>query len=72
MKVYKVTFIVPYGKHICIVSANNNIKALTLALSKLENITIYHKNDINSNAEELPLLPKNDKEEVIFIDGYEE
>lgn len=74
MNVYKVTFIVPYGKHICIVVANNNINALDLALYELhaKYQTIYDEEDIDKEVEELPLLPKNNKEEVIFIDGYEE
>lgn len=74
MNVYKVTFKVPYGTHICIVVANDNFKALNLALRELheEYQTIYDDKDIDNDIEELPLLPKNDKEEVIFVDGYEE
>lgn len=74
MNVYKITFCVPYGKHICIVVANNGINALDLALYKLHAVhqTFYNNEDIDKNVEELPLLSKNDKEEVIFIDGYEE
>lgn len=74
MNVYKVTFKVPYGTHICIVVANNNINALDLALYELhaKHQTIYNEEDIYKEVKELSLLPKNDKEEVIFIDGYEE
>lgn len=74
MNVYKVTFTVHYGRHICIVIANNNINALDLALNKLYSThqTIYDIKDIDSDVEELSLLSKNNKEEVIFIDGYEE
>lgn len=74
MKVYKVTFIVPYGRHICVVVSDNNIDALNLALHKLHSIhqTIYDNKDIDSIVEELPLLSKNNKEEIILIDGYEE
>lgn len=74
MNVYKITFKVPYGTHICVVTSNNDIDALDLALHKLysTNQTIYNNEDIDIEIEELPLLSKNNKKEVIFIDGYEE
>lgn len=74
MNVYKVILKVPYGKHICIVTSNNDIDALDLALHELYSTcqTIYNNEDIDSYIEELPLLSNNNKEEVIFIDGYEE
>lgn len=74
MNVYKVIFDVPYGTHVCVVTAKDKINALDLALHKLysTNQTVYKDEDVESNIEELPLLSKTNKEEAIFIWGYEE
>lgn len=74
MNVYVITFYVPYGRHICIVTAIDKINALYLASKELHSTyqTVYRAEDVESHVEELPLLPKSNKEEVIFISGYEE
>lgn len=74
MDVYKVIFKDPSGKHICVVTAHDAIYALELASNELRSVwqTEYRANLITSEVTKLPLLSKNDKEKVIFIEGYEE
>lgn len=74
MNVYSVTLTVYYGKYICIVTSNNYTDALNLALHELQSNpkTLYDNEVIGTYVEELHLLPKDNKEEVVFIDGYEE
>lgn len=74
MNTYIVKFKVPYGKHICLVTSNDDINALDLALHELysKHYTIYSNEDVDSEIIKLPLKSESNKEEVLFIDGYEE
>lgn len=73
MNVYVVTICFPYGLYICIVSAKDDINALNLSLSKFykEN-SKTNPSEVDSYIKELPVISKNDVEEVLYFNSYEE
>ena len=74
MNTYILTFKVPYGLYTSVVVASNEDKAIELGLKSLmqDAHTLYDEEDVTTDIIKLPLTPNNTKEEVLYINGWEE